>query len=128
MIVKFLVAFLLFFLFTPGVFLHLPQNGKVVIVALVHSILFTLIMWLLSNLMNIREGLTYEQWKENKEQIREYRKEQREKKWREDHPGFHVHHYRDRHHHHRHHAQKKTHANKAVAPAPYLTGEPRTIG
>ena len=118
MIVKFLVAFLLFFLFTPGVFLHLPQNGKVVIVALVHSILFTLIMWLLSNLMNIREGLTYEQWKENKEQIREYRKEQREKKWREDHPGFHVHHYRDRHHHHRHHAQKKTHANKAVAPAP----------
>jgi hypothetical protein len=116
MIVKFLVAFLLFFLFTPGVFLHLPQNGKVVIVALVHSILFTLIMWLLSNLMNIREGLTYEQWKENKEQIREYRKEQREKKWREDHPGFHVHHYRDRHH--RHHAQKKTHANKAVAPAP----------
>ena len=118
MIVKFLVAFLLFFLFTPGVFLHLPQNGKVVMVALVHSILFTLIMWLLSNLMNIREGLTYEQWKENKEQIREYRKEQREKKWREDHPGFHVHHYRDRHHHHRHHAQKKTHANKAVAPAP----------
>ena len=117
MIVKFLVAFLLFFLFTPGVFLHLPQNGKVVMVALVHSILFTLIMWLLSNLMNIREGLTYEQWKENKEQIREYRKEQREKKWREDHPGFHVHHYRDRHHH-RHHAQKKTHANKAVAPAP----------
>ena len=117
MIVKFLVAFLLFFLFTPGVFLHLPQNGKVVIVALVHSILFTLIMWLLSNLMNIREGLTYEQWKENKEQIREYRKEQREKKWREDHPGFHVHHYRDRHHH-RHHAQKKTHANKDPAPVP----------
>ena len=39
-----LFIFILFFILTPGVILRLPPNGSTVTVALVHALVFTLVL------------------------------------------------------------------------------------
>jgi len=47
-IVVLVVSVILFFLLTPGVLLRLPNKGSIYIVAGVHSLVFGLLLWLLS--------------------------------------------------------------------------------
>ena len=54
-----LVASVLFFVLSPGILLRLPPNGSKYVVALVHSIVFGLIVLGISYLLDIRiEGMT----------------------------------------------------------------------
>lgn len=58
MIVKFLIVFLLFFLVTPGLFVKVPIKGNHIVVALIHSIIFALLLWLVCNCLKLKEGLS----------------------------------------------------------------------
>ena len=55
MIVKFLIVFLLFFLVTPGLFVKVPIKGNHIVVALIHSIIFALLLWLVCNCLKLKE-------------------------------------------------------------------------
>jgi len=58
MIVKFLIVFLLFFLVTPGLFVKVPIKGNHIVVALIHSIIFALLLWLVCNCLKLKEGFS----------------------------------------------------------------------